>query len=81
MSKPHQSDLQARWEADARTEALSYDEEVSRFGVADRWDDPEDPSWFYDGDEDEGPADAWDEDEDDRPAPADPGVDFNDMPF
>ena len=37
MSKPN--DLQARWEADSREEALSYDEEVSRFGVADRWDD------------------------------------------
>jgi len=32
-------DLRTRWEADAREEALSYDEEVSRWGVADRWDD------------------------------------------
>jgi len=62
-------DLRARWEADAREEALSYDEEVSRWGVADRWDEPEDYSWFYDGDEDEGPADYWDEDEDEGPAP------------
>ena len=40
MSKPDQAnDLQARWEADAREEALSYDQEVARWGVADRWDD------------------------------------------
>ena len=62
-------DLRARWEADAREEALSYDEEVSRWGVADAWDEPEDPSWFYDEEDEDEPQDAWDEDEDEAPEP------------
>lgn len=69
MSKPNQSDLRARWEADARLESFQYDEEVARWGVADAYDEPEDYAWFYDGEEDEGPADAWDEDEDEVPEP------------
>ena len=51
-------DLRARWEADAREEALSYDEEVARWGVADRWDD-ESRDDEYNGPEagaDDGPS-------------------------
>ena len=66
MSKPNQeNDLQARWEADAREEALAYDEEVSRWGVADRWDHE---PWTdadceeYDGADDEEPLGLFNED-------------------
>jgi hypothetical protein len=46
------NDLAARWEADSRAEALSYDADLARFGAYDAHDEVPGP-WFWEPSDEE----------------------------